>query len=187
MQVNTLNAQQDSNIHTFRKHAFKNHEDFSQVIMRPRQRQEKLQDLCVFEIVGKKELWSIVSKTILTSLFFLFFVLCCSFSNSNHFSFQHSVVNNYFPFCHFYNFVGEILTPTLYSSTNLNIIHQLLLSPKVRKNMVFFFLRFSNMLKTRKRSLSSRGYQWINVMVSLFGQVAKNKKCLSHIKSCMFT
>jgi len=59
--------------------------------------------------------------------------------------------------------------------------------PKVRKNMVFFFLRFNNMLKTRKRGLSSRGYQWINVMVSLFGQVAKNKKCLSHIKSCMFT
>jgi len=43
------------------------------------------------------------------------------------------------------------------------------------------------MLKTRKRGLSTRGYQWINVMVSLFGQVAKNKKCLSHIKSCMFT
>jgi len=43
------------------------------------------------------------------------------------------------------------------------------------------------MLKTRKRCLSSRGYQWINVMVSLFGQVAKNKKCLSHIKSCIFT
>jgi len=43
------------------------------------------------------------------------------------------------------------------------------------------------MLKTRKRGLSSRVYQWINVMVSLFGQVAKNKKCLSHINSCMFT
>jgi len=72
--------------------------------------------------------------------------------------------------------VGEIHTPTLYSSTNLNIIHYLLLLPKVRKNMVFFFLRFSNMLKTRKRGLSSRDFQWINVMVSLFGQVAKNKK-----------
>jgi len=41
------------------------------------------------------------------------------------------------------------------------------------------------MLKTRKRGLSSRD-QWMNVMVSLFGQVVKNKKCLSHIKSCMF-
>ena len=45
----------------------------------------------------------------------------------------------------------------------------------LRTNMVFFFLRFNNMLKTRKRGLSSRGYQWINVMVSLFGQVAKTK------------
>ena len=130
MQVNTLNAQQDSNIPAFRKHAFKNHEDFSQVIMRPRQRQEKLQDLYVFEIVRKKELWSLVSKIIFFSLFFFSFILCCSFSDSNHFSFQHSVINNYFPFCHFYNFVGEILTPTLYSLTNLNIIHQLLLSPE---------------------------------------------------------
>jgi len=44
------------------------------------------------------------------------------------------------------------------------------------------------MLKTRKRGLKAqRDYQWINVMVSLFGQVAKNKKYLSHIKSCMFT
>jgi len=31
------------------------------------------------------------------------------------------------------------------------------------------------------------GYQWINIKVGLFGQVAKNKKCLSHIKSCIFT
>jgi len=61
------------------------------------------------------------------------------------------------------------------------------LAPSFSLNMVFFFLRFNSMLKTRKRGLSSRGYQWINVMVRLFGQVAKNKKCLSHIKSCMFT
>jgi len=39
---------------------------------------------------------------------FFSFILCCSFSDNNHFSFQHSVINNYFPFCHFYNFVGEI-------------------------------------------------------------------------------
>jgi len=31
------------------------------------------------------------------------------------------------------------------------------------------------MLKTRKKSLSSTGCQWINVMVSLFGQVAKKR------------
>ncbi|MBX4378572.1 hypothetical protein K4H02_26280, partial [Mycobacterium tuberculosis] len=36
-------------------------------------------------------------------LFFFSFILCFSFSDSNHFSFQHSVINNYFPLCHFYN------------------------------------------------------------------------------------
>jgi len=55
--------------------------------------------------------------------------------------------------------------------------------------MIFFFLKFSNILETRKkkRFKAQRVYQWIIVMVSLFGQVAKNKKYLSHIKSCIFT
>jgi len=39
-------------------------------------------------------------------------------------------------------------------------------------------------LKQEKRGLN---YQWINIKVRLFRQVAKNKKCLSHIKSCIFT
>jgi len=42
-------------------------------------------------------------------------------------------------------------------------------------------------LKIRKRGLKTqRGYQWINIKVGLFRQVAKDKKCLSHIKSCIF-
>jgi len=44
------------------------------------------------------------------------------------------------------------------------------------------------MLETRKRGLKLKGStNGSNVMVSLFGHVAKNKKCLNHIKSCIFT
>jgi len=42
--------------------------------------------------------------------------------------------------------------------------------------MVFFFSRLCNRLKTRKRDLKAqRGYEWINIKVSLFGQVAKKR------------
>jgi len=131
--------------------------------------------LCVFEIVRKKELWSTVSKTIIFSLFVFFsFILCCSFSDSNHFSLQHSIINNYFPFLPFLQLCGGNTHPhTLFLNQSQH--NPLAPSFSLRTNMVFFFLRFNNMLKTRKRGLSSRGYQWINVMVSLFGQVAKTR------------
>ena len=59
--------------------------------------------------------------------------------------------------------------------------------PKV-KHGLFLSQFMQYRLKTRKRGLKAqRGYQWINIKVGLFGQVAKNKKCLNHIKSCIFT
>jgi len=39
----------------------------------------------------------------------------------------------------------------------------------------------------KKRFKAQRSYQWINIKVDLFGQVVTNKKCLNHIKSCLFT
>ena len=43
--------------------------------------------------------------------FFFSFILCFSFSDSNHFSFQHSVINNYFPFAIFTTLWGKYTPP----------------------------------------------------------------------------
>jgi len=117
--------------------------------------------------------------------FFFFYPLLLFFRQQSFFisTFCHQQLFSFLPFLQLCG--GNTHPHTLFLNQSQH--NSLAPSFSLRTNMVFFFLRFSNMLKTRKRGLSSRGYQWINVMVSLFCQVAKNKKCLSHIKSCMFT
>jgi len=107
--------------------------------------------------------------------FFFSFILCCSFRFQTaiifHFNTLSSTIIFLLPFLQLCG--GNTHPHTLF----LNQSQHNPLAPafSLRTNMVFFFLRFNNMLKTRKRGLSSRGYQWINVMVSLFGQVAKTR------------